>query len=44
MLRMNDQRPGDYREVKTFLLSEFQLTPFQFKSSLENTKRKCDET
>jgi len=36
LLRFDHKRQDDYDEVRTFLLSEFQLTPFQFKSCFEN--------
>jgi len=32
LLRLDHKRQDDYVEVRTFLLSEFQLAPFQFKS------------
>ena len=34
LLRLDQKRQNDYVEVRTFLLNEFQLTPFQFKSRL----------
>jgi len=44
LLRLDHKRQDDYDEVRTFLLSEFQLTLFQFKSGFENAKRLGDET
>jgi len=44
LLRLDHKRQDDYDEVRKFLLSEFQLTPFQFKSRFENAKRLGDET
>jgi len=44
LLRLDHKRQDDYDELRTFLLSEFQLTPFQFKSRFENAKRLGDET
>ena len=44
LLRLDQKRQDDYHEVKTFLLNEFHLTPFQLKSRFENGKRSGDET
>jgi len=38
------EHQDDYDEVRTFLLSEFQLAHFHFKSRSENAKRLGDET
>jgi hypothetical protein len=43
LLRLDQTRQNDYDEVKKFLLSEFQLTAFQFKTRFDNAKRKGDE-
>jgi hypothetical protein len=44
LLRLDQERQNDYEEVKGFLLKEFQLTPFQFKSRFDQAKRAGDET
>ena len=44
LLRLDQTRQNDYEEVKKFLLSEFQLTPFQFKNRFEQAKRMGEET
>jgi hypothetical protein len=44
MLHLDQARQDDYDEVKRFLLDEFQLTPFQFKSRFDQAKRAGDET
>ena len=44
LLRLDQQRQDNYGEVKTLLLNEFLLTPFQFKSRFDNAKRLNDET
>jgi hypothetical protein len=44
LLRLDQTRQNDYNEVKNFLLNEFQLTAFQFKTRFDNAKRKGDET
>jgi hypothetical protein len=44
LFRLDQNRQNDYVEVRAFLLNEFQLTPFQFKSRFDNTKRSGDET
>jgi hypothetical protein len=44
LLRLDQKGQDDYHKVKTFLLNEFHLTPFQFKSRFENAKRSGEET
>jgi hypothetical protein len=44
LLRLDQTRQNDYDEVKNFLLNEFQLTAFQFKTRFDNAKRKGVET
>jgi hypothetical protein len=44
LLRLDQTRQNDYDEVKKFLLNEFQLTAFQFKTRFDDAKRKGDET
>ena len=44
LLRLDQTRQNDYDEVKSFLLNEFRLTPFQFKSRFDQAKRAGEET
>ena len=44
LLRLDHERQTDYVEVREFILKEFQLTPFQFKTRFDNAKRSGDET
>ena len=44
LLRLDQSRQNDYCEVRAFLLNEFQLTPYQFKTRFDGAKRSGDET
>ena len=44
LLRLDQSRQNDYCEVRAFLLNEFQLTPYQFKTRFDGAKRSNVET
>ena len=44
LLQSGQIKQDKYNEVKTFLLSEFRLTPVQFKDRFERATRYSDET